>query len=382
MRRREFLATVGTASASLAVTANASAAVTAPVPQGAAVVAQPRFPQIVWTVFSRHLQWLITQDFAHAKPYDTGVVIGAKAQELGFSAVDLTVRQSGLVDPSRADFRVNLPSMLQGLRSTGARCDQITTNIELPDATIGSFNGHAVLPEELLQVAHDAGIRCYRWGGFNYRLQAATASQSSQPFGAQVTAQLDAFAVRAEKLAVLNRKYALTALYHTYSGGNGTRSVWDLVHLLERFDAQQMAISFDIGHMVREGTLSAWRTNLRYAMPYVGGVVLKDGLVVRNADGTVGGSFPAAGSGMVQWQEFFQLLLEGGYRGAAQVQYEYDLVGVKGMPVTLNTTFWADHAQFASGNLTAEFMATELRKDLQFYKVQAKAAGWSSDQLI
>jgi hypothetical protein len=133
--------------------------------------------------------------------------------------------------------------------------------------------------------------------------------------------------------------------------------------------------------MVRESALSAWRTNLRYAMPHVRSVGLKDGDVVRNASGTVGGSFPLAGTGMVQWREFFQLLLQGRFSGPAEAQYEYNVTGLAGANVSLNTTLWADHARFLDGNLTPEFLTAELKKDITYYRSQAAAAGWTSDQM-
>jgi hypothetical protein len=381
MERREFLATLGAASAALAAKAACATEGPTPVLQHSAPTALRRQPQIVWTIFSRHLQWLTTQDFAHDHPYDTGVLIGHKAQAIGFSAVDLTVRETGFVDPHRVAIKTHLPLMLRGVRSTGVICEQITTNIELADRPIGSLDGKPVFPEDLLRVAHDSGIRLYRWGGFSYNTQSNSVSGRPQPFGHEVVDQLDAFSAKMEPLAALSHKYALTGLYHTYSGGNGPRAVWDLVRILERFSADDLAVNFDIGHMVREGALSAWSTNLRYAMPYLKGIGLKDGMVVRNTDGTVGGRFSPAGTGLVQWREFFQLLLEGGYRGPAQAQYEYDAVGLRGAAFSLNTTFWADHEQFLRGNINAEFMTGELKKDLTFYKAQAALAGWSGSEL-
>jgi sugar phosphate isomerase/epimerase len=341
----------------------------------------PPPPHITWTMFSRHVQWLTTQAYSHSNPYETGVLIGEKVQEIGFKAVDLTVRSTGHVDPNLADVRVNLPLMLKGVRSTGALCRHITTNIELPDEPIATFDGNPVYPEDLLRVADDEGIRIYRWGGFGYNVQPDPATGAPQPFGEQVLDQLDAFAKAVKPLARLNRKYRVTAIYHSSSGGNNPRSVWDLVYILRKFDADELAINFDIGHMVRESTLSAWRTNVRYAMPHIRGVGMKDGAVVRNTNGTIGGSFPLAGTGMVQWREFFQLLLQGGYHGPAEAQYEYSVTGLQGATVSLNTTFWADHARFLDGNLTPAFMTEELKKDITYYKGQAAVAGWMPEQL-
>jgi sugar phosphate isomerase/epimerase len=380
MNRRNFLTHLGAAGAALTLQAPSRALAHH---EGVAHRGRPmvRPPHIAWTIFSRHIQWLTTQAYAHTNPYETGVLIGQKAQEIGFKYVDLTVRSTGHVDPNLCDIAVNLPLMVKGVRSTGAECRHMTTNITLPENPIATFNGNAVYPEDLLRVAKAVGIEVYRWGGFSYNVQPDPATGEPQPFGEQVLEQLDAFAKAAKPLAKLNQKYRTTAVYHTFSGGNNPRSVWDLVYILRKFDPDELAINFDIGHMVRESTLSAWRTNLRYAMPHIRSVGLKDGAVVRNANGTIGGSFPLAGTGMVQWREFFLLLLQGGFSGPAEAQYEYNVTGLAGANVSLNTTFWADHARFLDGNLTPQFMTDELKKDITYYKSQAVLAGWAADQM-
>lgn len=369
MERRDWL--------KLAMATAAAAGARLPVSQAATAVAvspdgvRP-LPQLRWTIFTRHLQWLCTAAESRAQPYETGVKLGEAAQRIGFRHLDLTVRRTGLVDPDQVALDAALPAMLKGIRAAGAECDQITTNIELADRPIGLFGGKPIVPEALLRVASDHGIRLYRWGGFAY---------AGSAFGEQLAAQLDALAAQLAPLAALNRRLGITALYHTYSGGNHARSVWDLMRVLQPYPGDELAINFDIGHMVREGALSAWSSNLRYAMPRIRGIGLKDGMVSRAADGTIGASFPRAGSGLVQWPEFFRLLLQGGYRGPAEVQCEYDVIGLKGANVSLNNSFWSDHAEFQSGNLTAGFMIDELRRELAYYRSQAALAGWHASQL-
>lgn len=335
---------------------------------------------IAFTLFSRHLQWVSTQGEAESLPYDVGVKIGQKAQEIGYKWVDLTVRSTGHVDPSRVDVAVNLPLMLKGIRSTGAKCRHMTCNIVDSTTAVHTRNGAQVLAEDILRVGNDNGIELYRWGGFSYDV--TTANNKPQPFGNQVLEQLDAFAARVEALAALNRKLGMTAVYHTFSGGNNARSVWDLMHMLKRFEPRDLALNFDIGHMVTESALSAWRTNVRYAMPAIRSVGLKDGLVERNpANGAVRSVWTPAGQGMVQWKEFFQLLLEGGFNGPAEAQYEYNVTGLTGQSVSLNTTFWADNAALSSGNLTPAFLTGELKKDLAVYRQAAAEAGWPAARL-
>ena len=57
--------------------------------------------------------------------------------------------------------------------------------------------------------------------------------------------------------------------------------------------------------------------------------------------------------GMVQWREFFQLLLDGGFSGPGETHYEYDVVGINGMTAILNTRFWADPTMLSSFRATS-----------------------------
>ncbi len=382
MDRRIFLKTTAVAGAALVVTQTGAAAEarTQNVATGMNHALEPLPPHITWTIFSRHLQWLTTQSYSQSNPYETGILIGEKAAELGYRAVNLTVRNTGHVDPNLVDVRTNLPRMLQGVRSTGVTCTFITTDI-IDDVTpIATHNGTPVFADDVLRVAHDEGIELYRWGGFAYNVQPDTQTGAPQPFGEEVLQQLAAFRKRVRGLARLNDRLGITAAYHTHTtNGTNARSVWDLMYVLGDYDPRELGINFDIGHMTNEGTLTAWRTNVRYAMSHIRSVGLKDTLVERTSAGTVRNAWKPAGTGMVQWQEFFQLLLQGGFSGPGETHYEYDVVGLLGETAVLNTTFWADHPQFASGNLTPAFMTDELKKDLATYKTQASAAGWSAD---
>jgi sugar phosphate isomerase/epimerase len=381
MDRRGFLKTATAAGTALAATHASSGGVAhAAGPIGSRN--RPREPHITWTMFSRHLQWLTTQADSQAQPRATGVLIGEKAAELGYTAVNLTVRRTGHVDPSLVDVGHNLPLMLDGVRSTGVTCSFITTDIVDAVTPIATRDGTAVYAEDVLRVAADAGIDLYRWGGFAYDVQPDPVSGEPQPFGGEVLAQLDAFSRRVKGLARLNDRLGVTAAYHTHTtNGTNARSVWDLMHILRDYDPEELGINFDIGHMTNEGTLTAWRTNVRYAMSHIRSVGLKDTMVERTPAGTVRNVWRLAGNGMVQWREFFQLLLQGGFSGPGETHYEYDVVGLNGETALLNTTFWADHPQFASGNLTPAFVTEELKKDLVTYKTQANAAGWTAEQL-
>src|ERR1700720_589686 len=120
MDRRDFLNAAGAAAAAVAVKDVA-------LPTSATAQAAASGPHMTWSIFSRHLQWVSTAAQGASDPYGTGVLIGQSALAADFSAVDLTVRSQGHVEPTLV--ATNLPLMLNGIRSTGCICDQITTGI-------------------------------------------------------------------------------------------------------------------------------------------------------------------------------------------------------------------------------------------------------------
>ena len=67
------------------------------------------------SVFSKHLEWLGVPEAA------------AAAKEMGFDAVDLTVRAGGHVAPDRA--AADLPVAVKAIRSAGLDGSMITTDI-------------------------------------------------------------------------------------------------------------------------------------------------------------------------------------------------------------------------------------------------------------
>ncbi|MEV6810863.1 TIM barrel protein [Micromonospora sp. NPDC051296] len=356
MRRRNFLYGAGS-SGLLAVSplmAIPSPAAAAPSHRQAPRPDRPtrRPPRITWTIFSRHLQWLTTQAYAHSHPYETGVLVGEAAAEMGYAAVDLTVRPGGHVEP--AAVRQNLAPMLRGVRSTGVHCEHITTGIS------SRSSDHA---DAILTTAADQGIRYYRWGTFSYRWDA-------DAYGDQVLAQLHALRQEVRSLAVLSRRLGLTGIYHTFSGGRVGSSVWDLVHLLDTIDPDALALNFDIGHLIAEGAVGSWQTNLRLAFPRVRGIGLKDSTVTRAANGSARAGWVPAGQGFVPWTDFFRVLREGGFSGPCEAQIEYVHEGVN-----LNTTFWADTPSFTLSR--AQMLAT-IATELSVYRTAATAAGWTA----
>jgi len=244
MDRREFLALgAGAALAAQAIAQTSTRAVS----------------KLKVDAYSRHLQWLRTAD-----------EVAEAAIEMAFDGVDITVRPyPGHVDPERV--AQDLPPFVNAIRKHGLQVVTITcpiTDADSPNA------------EKILQTASSLGITHYWWGTFRY-----------EP-GKSIMPQLDALKPRVAKLASLNEKYKMTAMYHTYSG-NATvgAAIWDFLYVLQNFDPARVGFHYDVGHMTNAGGNGTWALNLRAAGPYVAGLSVKDSIMELNLPATGGGPF-------------------------------------------------------------------------------------------
>jgi hypothetical protein len=386
MKRRNFLT-----SAAVAAGALAAREVVAPA-TAAAQEAEAAPPHMTWQLWSRHLQWVSTQAQAAADPYGVGVLVGQYALLSGYSAVGLTVRGGGHVLPENA--ATHLPPMLEGIRSTGCLCDHIgATDISPPldGADTSWITSQGV--NELLAVAAANGITRYRCGNRGF---------SSNIFGAAMHDQLEGLRANFQRLAEINEHHRLGALYHTQTSIGVT--VWEYLRVLQGpmqgrtvvgssgkgtqwigsppIDPMRVGVNFAIGHVGREMPIAGWQTALRYAMPHVRGLALHGPQINRNpTTGRLQNTVVPASQSHIDWTAMFRLLLQGGYNGAAEAQIEHSIVGANGINVSLNNAFFADNAQFVSGNLTPAIMVSEMKKEVDTYKAAAVAAGWTPAQL-
>ena len=196
--------------------------------------------------YSRHLQWLRSPD-----------EVAEAVIEMGFEGLDITVRTyPGHVDPEKVG--TDLAPFVNSIRKHGISVTTVTTNITDAD----SPNAEAIL-----KAASVLGITNYWWGTFRY-----------EP-GKPVMQQLDALKPRVAKLAALNQKYNMKAMYHTYSGDVMVGSaLWDFLYVLKEFDPGQVSFHYDVGHQTNAGGNNTWAVNMRAAGPYIGGVSVKDSL--------------------------------------------------------------------------------------------------------
>lgn len=245
------------------------------------------------SIFSKHLQFVQGDEMART------------AAELGFDAVDITVRKGGHIEPEKA--RQELPVLAGIIRRRGLEVSMITTDIA---------DTSTVFAEDILRTMQDLGIRYYRWGGFTYKGQTP------------ILQQLDALKPRVAKLAEMNAKYGVCAMYHTHSGVNLVgASFWDLQRILEGTDAKLAGVNYDVAHATVEGGLGGWINNFRVIEDHLRGFAVKDFAWGKNAKGVWEPVWCPLGAGMVKFADFFKMIGAAGFDGPVQMHFEYEMGG-------------------------------------------------------
>jgi sugar phosphate isomerase/epimerase len=244
-------------------------------------------------IFSKHLQFLAGEELA------------AAAANIGFDAIDITVRKGGHVAPERV--REDLPPLVKIIRAHGLETPMITTDI------VDSETPHT---QAILETASKLGIFHYRWGGLVYD------PAKSYP------AQLDAMKPRIARLAALNARYGCGAMYHTHSGRNVVGApIWDLYVLLKDFDPRAAGVNYDVGHATIEGGIGGWIDSFRITGPHLRGIAVKDFVWAKDAQGAWKEKWTPIGEGMVHFDEFFGMVKGAAFDGPLQIHFEYPLNG-------------------------------------------------------
>lgn len=263
---------------------------------GAAALAQlhaAETPRLKVAIFSKHLPWLAGDELA------------ATAAKIGFDGIDITVRKGGHVAPERV--REDLPPLVKAIRAHSLEVPMITTDIvdtETPNTA------------EILETMQSLGIRHYRWGGLVY--------DPVRPY----PAQLDAMKPRIAKLAALNARHGVTAMYHTHSGRDVVGApIWDLYILLKDFDPQAVGVNYDIGHATIEGGSGGWIDSFRITGPHLRGIAVKDFVWAKDSKGVWKEQWTPIGEGMVHFEEFFGMVKQAQFHGPLQIHFEYPLRG-------------------------------------------------------
>lgn len=262
------------------------------------------------SIFSKHLQFLSVPDAA------------AAAKEMGFDAIDLTVRAEGHVLPE--NVATDLPKAVAAIRKAGLDVSMITTDIAVDSLRSA---------EPILSAASKLGIHHYRWGGLKY--------DSSKP----IPVQLETMKPKMHALAELNRRTQTCGMYHTHSGpGMVGACIWDLWYMFRDLDPQWMGINYDIGHATVEGGYGGWIATSKLTKGYMRGIAMKDFVWARNEKGSTHDdpydkSLGVAGAyvphwcpidhGMVRFDSFLEIVKTGGFSGPVQLHFEYPIGGAE-----------------------------------------------------
>ena len=254
---------------------------------------EPASSKLKVSIFSKHLQFL------------QGAELAQTAADIGFDGIDVTVRKGGHVDPARV--RQDLPPLVAVIRNHGLEVPMITTDI------VDADTPHTA---DILKAMAELGIRHYRWGGFKYNREQSLAKQ------------LEDLKPRVAKLANLNSRHRVGAMYHTHSGiGLVGAPIWDLHEILTGLDPQAVGVNYDIGHATVEGGLGGWIDSFRITGPYLRGIAVKDFLWEKDAKGNWRPQWKPLGEGMASFPAFFEMVVAAHFSGPLQLHFEYPLGG-------------------------------------------------------
>ena len=258
--------------------------VLAAVPVAAAATSAPTL-----CLFSKHLP-----DLNYAQ-------LGRTLKQLGFTAVDLTVRPKGHVLPERA--AEDLPRAVETLREHSIEVAFITT------ALLAATDPTA---RPILSTAGKLGIRCFKPGYYAYR-ELGRVQERVQEVRQQF-----------QGLVELARECRIQAGFHNHSGNNVGAALWDEAEVLRGLDPQWSGSYFDPCHAVAEGGLSGWNIGLHLLAPRIKMVAVKD-FYWEKSGGKWRMKMCPLGEGMVPWDSFFKTLAASGFRGPISLHVEYDL---------------------------------------------------------
>ncbi|MGM0506376.1 MAG: TIM barrel protein [Bacteroidota bacterium] len=242
-------------------------------------------------IFSKHLEFLDYDEMARV------------AKAMGFDGVDLTVRETGHVEPENV-IR-DLPRAVDAIEKYGLNHDMMTTFVD--DASNS-------VDRRVLQTASEQGIRFYRMNWFRYD------ENQSMP------ESIAHYRQRIHELDRLNQGYDLVGCYQNHAGTLVGASLWEIHEMLQDADPETFGVQYDLRHAVVEGGLS-WENGLRLIAPRIRTLVLKDVKWSQQPDGAWYAENVPFGEGMVDWAHYFKLLKEYNIQVPVSVHFEYPLGG-------------------------------------------------------
>ncbi|MES2460046.1 MAG: TIM barrel protein [Armatimonadota bacterium] len=243
-------------------------------------------------VFSKHL----------AGPPLADIARRLRAMEI--TAVDLTVRAGGHVEPDRVED--DLPRAAAELAQHGVRIGQITTNItDARDKTT----------ESILRSAASLGIGFYKLGYYPYK-----------GFGG-LRQQRDEVKAKVKDLGAISHDIGIQGGFHNHSDTFIGASLWDIDYILQDVAPEAIGLYFDPAHAAIEGGSKGWEMGLDLLKDRVVMLAVKDFLWSEDR-GYAGGrrfkvQFCPMEIGTVRWPETLRHLAALGYTGPISLHSEY-----------------------------------------------------------
>lgn len=271
-------------------------------------------PQIC--IFSKHLQWLGYREMAQV------------AAEIGFTGIDLTVREGGHVLPE--NVKKDLPLAVEQVRAAGLEVPMITTGITDPSDPLTS---------DILETAGKLGISLYRTGWYKYQKR-VPALESVKQARKHLT-----------ELQGMNEANHIAASYQNHAGLYMGSSGWDLLKIIEGLDPRWTGVQFDIRHAMVEGP-DTWPIFLEILAPYINSLDIKD-FTWKGAGVPKLLNVPL-GEGMVPFGEYLEELKHYNISAPFSMHYEYPLGG-------------AEHGDSELGISLKKFMKL-VGSDLQYFR--------------
>jgi len=229
--------------------------------------------------------------------------LAATLKELGFSAVDLTVRPGGHVLPERVVE--DLPRAAAALGEKGIGLPMISTGLT-------SAADPAAAPT--LTTAARLGIPYYKLG--YYRYSKLPALQSA----------LDRAREDLSGLLPLGRQAGIQAGFHNHSGTYIGAAVWDAWEIVRPLDPRWVGFYFDPCHATIEGGLAGWNIGFHRLADRLKMVAVKDFFWEKVKGKWVAQQCPL-GEGMVDWKTCFQQLSAIRFQGPLSLHIEYEIPG-------------------------------------------------------
>jgi sugar phosphate isomerase/epimerase len=245
------------------------------------------------SVFSKHLQWLNYEDAADI------------AAEIGFDGLDLTVRPGGHVLPENVEE--DLPRAVEAIKKAGLDTYMFTSAITHPD------DEHT---EPVLRTASELGFTHYRTGYLSYKDNRG------------IMESIKSYRPQWRDLMAMNKEFGLHGGYQNHAGARLGGPVWDLHELLDGMDPEFIGVQYDVRHATVEGG-NSWRLGMELVHPFIQTTVIKDFVWGQRENGRWRPNSVPLEKGMVQWEDYWELVSKLGISGPISVHYEYDMGGAE-----------------------------------------------------